>query len=395
LQTRFDATLPPGVVAKLAGASRCSAAQIAAAKQKSGRLELALPSCPANSRIGRVLAGAGVGSALTYVPGRVYLAGPFGGAPLSAVGIVPAVAGPFDAGTVVTQFALRIDPRTAKVTVDGARSDPIPHILKGIPLKVRDVRVYADRPDFTLNPTNCEPSRTLAQIMGGGADPFSLADDAPVSLTSRFQAADCARLGFKPNLSLRLRGGTRRGAFPALRLLYEPRPKNDANLSRLVLRFPRSEFVEQGHFRTICTRVQFAAGAGNGAQCPKGSIYGRVRVFTPILDEPFEGPVFLRSSNHNLPDVVLALHGPPGFAIDAEVSARIDSIRGQLRAIAEATPDVPVSKAVINMQGGQKGLFVNSTDICRKPHRANVSMSGQNGKQQSITPRLQVRCGGR
>jgi hypothetical protein len=389
--TRFSATLPAGLAARLAGVARCPDSQIVQAKAKTGLAELASPSCPLDSLIGTLQAGAGVGSQLTYVSGRVYLAGPYNGAPLSVVEIVPAVAGPFDVGTVVVRQALAINPRSAEVTVDGARSDPIPHILAGIPLSVRDIRVNVDRSGFTFNPTSCEPSQVAATLWGGGADPFSSADDSPLSLGAHFQAAGCQSLAFKPSLALKLKGGTLRGAFPKLHLTYRPRP-GDANLKRLVLRLPHSEFIEQGHFRTICTRVQFAAGQGFGASCPKGSVYGRAKVFTPVLDQPFEGPVFLRSSNHNLPDVVLALHGPPGLDVQVEVPAKIDSLKGGLRATVEAAPDVPVSKAIVDMQGGQKGLFVNSTDLCARPHRARVQLGAHNAKTASLRPLVRAQC---
>ena len=387
--TKFSFDLSPGLTANLSGVGRCSDAAIAHARSNSGRAELASPSCGANSRIGSVQGGAGVGAQLTYVPGAVYLAGPYNNAPLSVVGIVPAVAGPFDVGTVVTRQALDVDPRTATATVDGSRSDPIPHILAGIPLRVRDIRVTTDRPNFTLNPTDCDPFSIGAALWGGGADAFSTADDSPVSRQVPFQAANCARLGFNPRLSLSLKGGTKRGDFPALRVLFAPRP-GEANLSSLALRFPRSEFVEQGHFRTICTRVQFAAGQGNGAECPKASVYGQVSVTTPILDVPLTGPVYLRSSSHNLPDVVLALQGPPSLPLDFEVPTRIDSIKGGLRATAEDTPDVPVSKVDLRMQGGQKGLFVNSTDICRGKHRADLRLVGHNGRLSHVRPELKA-----
>jgi hypothetical protein len=380
--TRFDATLPPGVVAKLAGVSKCPDAQIALAKAKTGKAELASPSCPANSKIGSVEAGAGVGSQLTYVPGSVYLAGRFGGAPLSVVGVVPAVAGPFDVGTVVTRQALVIDPRTGEVTVDGAHSDPIPHILAGIPLVVRDIQVHVDRPDFTINPTSCDPFATRAGIWGGGANPFSLADDSPVARKARYQAANCSRLGFKPRLSLKLKGGTRRGAHPQLRGVFRPRP-GDANLEGLVLRLPRSAFLDQAHIRTICTRVQFAAKA-----CPAAAVYGHARAFTPLLDEPLEGPVYLRSSNHKLPDFVAALHG----LVDVETVARIDSKHGGIRATFTEVPDAPITKVVVNMQGGKKGLIVNSTNICVGSHHANATFDAHSGKQRIAKPPLQSDC---
>ncbi len=391
--TRFSATLPPGLVAKLAGTTQCSEAAIARARSRTGpregRLELADPSCPASARIGRVLAGAGVGSVLTYAAGEVYLAGPYNGAPLSVVAIVPAVAGPFDVGTVVTRQALRLNPRTGIVTVDGASSDPIPHILAGIPLKVRDIRVYVDRPDFTLNPTSCEPFSIDATLWGGGTDVFGSADDLPFGASDRFQAADCAALGFSPRLSLSLEGGTKRGGHPALRGVFRPRP-GDSNLEKLVLRLPRSAFLEQAHIRTICTRVQFAANGGNGRGCPAGSIYGHVRAYTPILDQPLEGPVFLRASNNPLPDFVAALRG----LVDVEAVAKIDSVGGGIRATFTEVPDAPLSKVVVEMQGQKKGLIVNSADLCRAANRANAAYSAHNDRRAQGRPALRAEgCG--
>lgn len=382
--TRFDAVLPRGLLAKLAGVAQCPEAAIAAAKARRGRDELASPSCPAASEIGKIVAGAGVGSQLTYVPGKLYLAGPFGGAPLSVVGVVPAVAGPFDVGTVVVRQALQVNPKTGEVTVDGAHSDPFPHILAGIPLRVRDVRADVDRPNFTINPTSCDPFATTGRLWGGGADQFSTADDAPVAIEARFQAANCARLGFKPRLQITLKGGAVRGDHPALQGIYRPRA-GDANLSDLSTRLPRSAFLDQGHIRTICTRVQFAAKA-----CPKGAIYGHVTAYSPLLEEPLKGPAYLRSSNHNLPDLVLALHG----LVDIEASARIDSIKGGIRARFENAPDAPLTKVVLNMAGGAKGLIVNSRGLCRQASRASVELIAQSNKRLALHPEVRAAgCG--
>ncbi|HWM63043.1 MAG TPA: hypothetical protein VNP96_03540 [Solirubrobacterales bacterium] len=367
--TKFSSVLPPGLLGKLAGIGKCSDAAIAAARSKTGRQELADPSCPASSQLGRVLAGAGVGSQLTYVGGKIYLAGPYNGSPLSVAVITPAVAGPFDAGTVMVRVALDLNPRTAQAEVNGANSDPIPHILKGIVLKVRDLRVYADRPDFIINPTSCDPSQVKATLWGSFLDVFNPADDVPVGLAARFQAANCARLPFKPSLSFHLKGGTKRGGHPALRAVLRPRP-GDANLSKAVVRLPRSAFLDQAHIRTVCTRVQFAAD-----NCPPGSIYGHVRAFSPLLDEPLEGPAYLRSSDNLLPDLVFALRG----IVEIEQAARIDSIKGGIRATFPSVPDAPISKVVVNMQGGKKGLIVNSRDLCAGPSRANLDFSAQNG----------------
>jgi hypothetical protein len=382
--TKFSAILPPGELGSLAGVDKCPDSAIGIARSKTGKQELASPSCPANSLIGHTLAGAGVGSALTYVKGQVYLGGPFHGDPLSVIAVTPAVAGPFDAGTVVVQLALNLNPKTAEVEVDGANSEPIPHIIKGIVLKLRDLRVYVDRPNFTLNPTSCDESKARSVLFGSYLNVLDPADDRPVDLSTRYQAANCLNLGFKPALALNLKGGTKRGGHPGLRAIYTPK-KGDANIKGLVVRLPRSAFLDQAHIKTICTRVQFAA-----KQCPERSQYGYIKAWTPLLDTPLEGPVYLRSSNHKLPDLVFDLHG----LVDIEVSVRIDSAKGGIRATLENSPDAPLSKVDLRMQGAKKGLIINSRNLCGSTNRANVEFTGQNGKEFSANPVMKPECGG-
>ena len=383
--TKLSAILPPGVVGNLNGVEKCPDAAIAAARAKTGLQERANPSCPAGSAIGRTEAAAGVGSQLTYVPGSIYLGGPYHGDPLSVIAITPALAGPFDAGTVVVRQALTLNPKTAEVEADGSASDPIPHILQGIPLNVRDLQVDVDRPNFILNPTSCDESSARATLFGSNVNLLDPADDAPVDLSTRYQAANCLNLGFKPHLGLHLKGGTRRGNYPGLKAVYSPK-KGDANVKDLIVRLPRSAFLEQGHIRTICTRVQYAA-----ERCPKAARYGYVKAWTPLLDEPLQGPVWLRSSNHKLPDMVFDLRG----LVNVEVATRIDSVRGGIRASVEDAPDAPISRVILRMQGGEKGLIVNSRNICvrRGRNRANVIGLGQNGKRFTGKPVMQVRCG--
>ena len=387
--THFSIKLPPGVTGKLAGIPFCPDAAIAAAKSRErqphgGQEELSSPSCPAASEVGHTLVGAGVGNSLTYVPGKVYMAGPYHGDSLSIVAITSAVAGPFDLGTVVIREGLEINPETAEVFVDATGSDPIPHIVNGIPVHLRDVRVYVDKQNFTLNPTNCEPTSTASTVLGSGTDFASEADDRPVTVTSRYQAADCASLAYKPRLSLKLKGSTKRGGNPALTAIFRPRA-GDANSRKVSIALPHSEFLEQGHIKTICTRVQFKAGAGNGAQCPAASVYGHAKVWTPLLAEPLEGPIFLRSSEHPLPDLVLALHG----LIDFDAVGRIDSVNGGIRNTFETVPDAPISKVEVSLGGGKKSLLANSANLCVRAKRATAEFGGQNGRNYNAKVPLQ------
>jgi hypothetical protein len=285
--------------------------------------------------------------------------------------ITPAVAGPFDLGTVVTRIALYVDPKTAEIT---AVSDPLPEMLEGIPLDIRSVSVRLDKPDFILAGTSCEPagiSGALTSTLG-----------AVASLFSRYQLSDCARLGFKPKLVLRLKGATKRGGHPQLSATILARP-GDANIRSVQVALPRSEFLENAHIRTVCTRPDFAADA-----CPKGAIYGRSTVHTPLLDEPLRGPVYLRSSDNLLPDLVPDLRGPAHMPIRVEAAGRTDSVKGGIRNTFGFLPDAPFSKAVLKLQGARKGLLVNSRDICKRAYRARVRFTAHNGRVRIARPKL-------
>ncbi|HEU4393454.1 MAG TPA: hypothetical protein VFR04_07460 [Solirubrobacterales bacterium] len=391
--TRFSIKLPPGIVGKLAGIPFCPDSAIAAAKARTGahggQEELDSPSCPAASQVGRSLAGAGVGPSLAYAPGKIYLAGPYHGSALSIAAITAAKVGPFDLGTVVIREALEVNPETAEVFIDATGSDPIPHIIKGIPVHARDIRAYVDRSQFVLNPTSCKKTSTASTVIGSGHDFGSASDDQPFTVTSPFQAADCASLGFGPKLALSLKGGTKRGQNPAFKAVLTARP-GDANIGKAKVTLPHSAFLDQAHIKTICTRVQFKAGAGNGSQCPAGSIYGYAKAITPLLDEPIEGPVILRSSSNPLPDLVAALHSQK---IDFNLVGRIDSVgEGQIRNTFELVPDAPVTKFTLTMQGGKKGLIVNSTNLCRSTNKAKADFTGQNGKKHVFKPVVKPRC---
>jgi len=372
----FATKLPPGLTAKLAGVSECSDAALASAASKSGAAEQASPSCPASTHVGSVVAGAGAGPSPYYAHGEAYLSGPYKGAPLSLAVITPAVAGPYDLGTILVRAALRIDQNTGQAI---ATSDPIPQILQGIPLDVRTIDVNLDRQKFTRTGTSCDPS----SVEGSATSVFGQV----ASLTSRFQLGECTGLAFKPKLGIQLYGSTKRGGHPALKGSVTL-PEGGANIAQVSVALPHSEFLDQAHIGTVCTRVQFAEGDGNGSACPPASIYGSATATSPLVDYALEGNAFLRSSSHELPDLVIALHGPPSQPIAIDAVGRVDSIKGGIRTTFEGVPDLPVSSFVLNMQGGAKGLLQNSTNICKKTNKATALFAGQNGKGVELTPAL-------
>jgi hypothetical protein len=246
--------------------------------------------------------------------------------------------------------------------------------------------MHLDRPSFTRNPTNCSEKQIDAHVTGTGGDLVSTADDTGADLVNRFQAANCASLGFKPKLGMRLFGGVRRGAHPSLRATLRM-PAGGSNISRVSVALPRSAFLDQAHIRTVCTRVQFAA-----KSCPARSIYGRVEATTPLIDGKLSGPVYLRSSSNPLPDLVATLRGPADMPIEVHVVGRIDSINGGIRSTFDVVPDQPVSSFTLRMQGGKKGLLQNSTNLCKRAHRATAKFRAQNGKARTLRPALVSSC---
>jgi hypothetical protein len=370
----LDVTLPPGLTGKLAGVGECSDGAIGAAEGKSGTSEKASPSCPSSSELGTVNVGAGSGPSPFYVRGHAYLAGPYKGAPLSMAILTPAVAGPFDLGTVVVRAGLYVDPETAQITV---RSDPIPQILAGIPLDIRSIAVNVSRNQFTLNPTSCDP-KTLAATV--------LASASQASVSNPFQVGGCSALPYKPKLALTFKGGTRRTSHPRIIATLSAKA-GEANTARVQVTLPKAGLLDNAHIKTICTRVQFAA-----ETCPARAIYGHATASSPLLDYQVSGPVYLRSSNHTLPDLVPDLHGPAGQPIRVAPVIRTDSSKnGALRSTLEAAPDVPVSKFTLELFGGKRGLVIIGNGLCRHP-TAQVDLTGQNGKAYDTQPAVKASC---
>jgi hypothetical protein len=366
-----DITLPPGMTGKLAGIPYCPEAAIAAAEANSGKAEEASSSCPAESLVGKATVAAGTGPAPYKIQGKVFLSGPYNGAPLSLAVVTPATAGPFDLGTVVVRVALFVDPETAQIR---ALSNPIPDVYGGTQLSVRSVGLAMDRPNFTLNPTSCDPLATTGALAGGGADPHDPAAFTAFPVSVPFQTTECGALKFKPKLQVTLLGGrkvTKRNKHPKLRAVLTAR-EGDANIRRSAVTLPHSLFLDQSHIGTICTRVQLAAAA-----CPARSVYGFAKAKSPLLDDPLSGPVYLVSSDHELPDLLADLHGQ----VNIRLRGVISSAKERMKTVFNNVPDVPVSTFVLNMKGGKKGLLVNSRDLCLKPDLAFLNFKGQNNKK--------------
>jgi uncharacterized repeat protein (TIGR01451 family) len=338
-------TLPAGLLAKLAGVPLCSDGDANAG------------TCPAASRIGSVSTGAGPGTRPFYLPGQVFLTGPYNGGPYGLAVEVPAIAGPFNLGTVVVRQSLRIDARDAHVT---AVSDPLPRILDGVPLQIRTVSVTLDRPGFTLNPTSCDPMRIDATLTSVGGI------EAPVG--SRFQVGGCASLPFKPGLSATTQAKTSKAAGASLTVKVAQRA-GEAAIRRVELTLPAVLPARLTTLQKACTQAQFNT---NPAGCPPASLVGSATAITPLLGVPLTGPAYLVShGGAAFPDIVFLLQGG-GIQID--LVGRTDIKRGVTYSRFDTVPDAPLTSFTATLPEGPHSVLAAHGDLCKPTKTVTVKM---------------------
>jgi hypothetical protein len=371
--TKFNTVLPPGLTANLTGIPFCSDAQIQAAREQTGQQALEQPACPAASEIGHTLVGAGVGPVLAWTPGKVYLAGSYHGSGLSIVSITSATVGPFDLGTVVIRFALRINPTTGQAEIDGSASDPIPHIIRGIVVHVRDIHVYVDRSKFMLDPTSCARMSIANAITGDGANPASTADDQTVAISTPFQAADCASLAFKPTFAVSTSGRTSRagGASLDTKVSYPAGSLGHAtNLRSVKVSLPRQLPSRLTTLQKACTDKVFNV---NPANCPAASLVGTATTTTPIVPVPLTGPAYFVSHGAaKFPELIIVLQGY-GITIDLHGETFIDEKTSVTTTTFSSVPDQPFESFELKLPQGPNSALSTSANLCAAARGSTVS----------------------
>jgi hypothetical protein len=360
--SRLDVQLPSGLTGRLASVPLCGEAQAAAG------------TCGPDSQVGTTRVAAGAGASPFNLGGRVYLTGPYGGAPLGLSIVVPAIAGPFDLGTVVVRAAVHVDRTTTRLRVI---SDPLPSIIKGIPLRIRTVEVNLDRDGFMLNGTSCAPSSVTARITSTGG--------ATSDVSSRYQLADCARLGFNPKMTTRVTGRNqvRPGRHPGLNVRLQVR-RNQANPRRVALTLPNSLALDAQNLPDPCTQEQLAA-----LSCPASSRVGSTSAATPLLSERLRGGVFLVARPRGLPALAAVLEGQLTVVLQGETAITRKGVRNTFATI----PDVPIRDFRLNLRSGSRGILTPvRRSLCARKHRATLAMRGHNGKAKNTTIALKTPC---
>jgi len=366
-------TMPPGLTGSLRGISYCPEAGIASASEKLGRTEQAIPSCPPSSQVGTTNVAAGPGSHPFHAVGTMYMAGPFHGAPLSLVAITPALAGPYDYGVVVVRVAVDVDPLDAHVT---AVSDTMPSIIGGVPLRLRSIQVNLDKPNFILNPTNCKPMSVDSKGVGD--------QGTTVGFSSHFQAANCAPLPFKPQMTITQKAAaTARAKNPSFEFHLRTRP-GDANIKSVAVTLSKAFAIDQRHLGNICSEAQLAQ-----TKCAGRAAIGSAVTKTPLLDQPLAGPVYAVSGKGGLPRLAFVLDGQVPLVPRAQSS----SVKGALKTVVPTVPDAPIGDFRLTLLGGKKGYLINTRSLCAHPVVSTVEYVAQSGKKLTQNVKAKAPCG--
>jgi len=365
--SRVSVQTPPGLLGMLSQVPLCGEAQANAG------------TCSAASQIGHTIVAAGVGPDPLYLPAPgqpqnpVYLTGPYEGAPFGLSIVVPAVAGPFNLGTVVVRAAIHIDPRTAQVTVT---SDPLPQMLQGIPLQVKTVNVLVDRPGFMFNPTNCNALSAGGTITGAGG--------ASVKVSSPFQAHDCALLPFAPKFTISTQAKTSHARGASLDFKVVDRP-GQANIREVKVQLPKRLPARLTTLQKACTDTVFEA---NPAKCPAASDVGTAVAQTPVLPVKLAGPAYLVShGGRAFPDLEIVLQGE-GVTILLDGGTNIK--KGITTSTFSTVPDAPISSFELRLPEGPHSALAANGNLCTGTPAMPTVTAGQNGAQIKETLRIKV-----
>jgi hypothetical protein len=365
---KLTTVLPPGLVGKIPTVTQCTEAQ-ASATQGSGQ------GCPLASQIGTFTATAGSGEPYPFT-GAVYLTAPYQGAPYGLAFKAPIVAGPFDLGEEITRAKINVEPYSSRVIV----TSTLPTIRDGIPVRLRSLTVSINRPNYIINPTNCQLESVESSVVS--------TQGTTASLASPFQVEGCSGLAFKPSFSAKTTGKTSKANGASLETTIN-QPAGQANIKSVLVTLPKQLPSRLTTLQKACPEATFAA---NPFACPAGSFVGSARANTPVLPSKMVGPaIFVSHGGEAFPDLDLVLQAD-GVTVIVVGNTKIT--KGITTTNFATSPDVPVSSVTVNLPTGSNSALAANGNLCVPTLIMPTVITGQNGVQVKQNTKIAITgCG--
>jgi hypothetical protein len=353
--SKVSTTLPEGLLAAIPSVTLC------------GEAEANAGTCPATSKIGTARVKAGAGESYEF-SGPVYMTGPYAGAPYGMSIVVPANAGPFELGNVITRATINVNPYTGRITVTAN----VPTIKDGIPLRLKNLSIAVEKEKFLFNPTNCGALATESTLSGTPTLP--VVSGATQNLSSTFSVTGCSSLAFKPKFTAASNGKTSRtnGVSLTTKITYTG---GQANLQSVLVTLPKQLPSRLTTLHNACPEATFNA---NPWACPKSSRVGGATVVTPVLPNKLTGPAFFVShGGAAFPDLDLVVTGN-GVTI---ILVGNTNIKNGVTSTKFATlPDAPVTSAEVNLPIGSNSALGAPAGVCKQSLVMPTTLTAQSGK---------------
>lgn len=415
-------SLPPGLVGYPLGVPRCAADLSTQVFYVGGTRSGAL--CPPETQVGVAevnLAGNVLGPP-DYVMSIFNLEPPRGvPARFGFTAVIPDIrldgrVRPGDHGIdIVSSYSGQGLPvNGVKVTLWGVPADSGHDVLRraqGCELgAVTTCASSAARKPFITTPMDCSAGPLTTTIRANSwqnPDQWataSFSEDVSQSPPFPMEVRGCEKLAFEPDMSLQPTStapDAPTGLEVNLSLAQNENPDglDTAHLEKAVVTLPEGMTISPSAASGLdaCSDAQLALQSTEPASCPDGSKIGTVTVDTPLLEQPIDGSVYIRSQASSDPQsgemfrMALELRSDErGVVVKLPGQIRVDAATGRLQTTFDNNPQMPFSNITLRFKGGARAPLATPTTCGTKT--SVMELTSWAGHVETLTDSFTIAC---
>jgi hypothetical protein len=333
--------LPPGLISNPEATTKCTEAQF--------------PSCPANSKIGKI--------DLTQFPlGALPTADVFNMVPQAGqvslfsfntmLGRTDIVGGVRDTTDFGLFFTISNVPQIANLTRSVLTFFGDPRAQNG---------GTGPHAPFIRLPTACLGVQTTKLTVTSWQGSRDTAQN-----TTPVGASECDQVPFNPTVSVKpdtTQRDTPAGVEVDVQVPWESDPTKIASshVKTTSVVLPPGISINPAAATGLagCTDEQFGAGTHNPIACPPASKVGTATIVSPVLSTPLTGSVYLGQPLADNPYRLFVVVDGSGLTVRLKGRVTPDPVTGQLTTTFADTPQVPFTDFILNLGGGPSATLAN------------------------------------